>query len=172
VAHMVAAAAGGDVRWRRCVAPVALFLVGLAFYSINLDQPPRTDELYHVLGARGYLEHGEPRIAEGVYERARYFTAAIALLFSAFGESLVVGRLLPVVCGSLLVALLFVWVRGVAGQVAAWFAAIGYLISPFAAQVFPDFASMRRSHCSSGSARWRSIPRARRSACRRDGSPG
>jgi Dolichyl-phosphate-mannose-protein mannosyltransferase len=138
VAHMVAAAAVGDVRWRRWLAPVALFLAGLALYSISLDQPPRTDELYHVLGARGYLEHGEPRIAEGVYERVRYFTATIALLFTAFGESLVVGRLLPVVCGSLLVALLFVWVRSVAGQVAAWFAAAGFLISPFAAQVFPD----------------------------------
>jgi hypothetical protein len=115
-----------------------LFLAALALYSINLDQPPRTDELYHVLGARGYLEYGEPRIAEGVYGRARYFTGAIALLFSAFGESLVVGRLLPIVCGSLLVSLMFVWARGVAGQVAAWFAAVGFLISPFAAQVFPD----------------------------------
>jgi hypothetical protein len=138
VAQMVAAAAGGHVRWRRSVAPVALFLACLALYSISLDQPPRTDELYHVLGARGYLEHGEPRIADGVYERVRYFTGAIALLFSAFGESLVVGRLLPLVCGSLLVASMFVWVRGVAGQVAAWFAAAGFLISPFAAQVFPD----------------------------------
>jgi hypothetical protein len=138
VAHTVAAAARRDLRWRRCVAPVALFLFGLALYSINLDQPPRTDELYHVLGARGYLEYGEPRIADGVYGRARYFTAAIALLFSAFGESLVVGRLLSVVCGSLLVSVLFVWVRGVAGQAAAWFAALGFLISPFAAQVFPD----------------------------------
>jgi hypothetical protein len=138
VAHPVAAAARRDVRWRRCVAPVALFLVGLGLYSINLDQPPRTDELYHVLGARGYLEYGDPRIVEGVYGRARYFTAAIALLFGAFGESLVVGRLLSVVCGSLLVSLLFVWVRGVAGEMAAWFAAVGFLISPFAAQVFPD----------------------------------
>jgi hypothetical protein len=136
--HTIAAAAGGDIRWRPRVAPVVLFLAGLALHSINLDQLPRTDELYHVLGARGYLEHGEPRIADGVYERTRYFTATIALLFAAFGESLVVGRLLAVVCGSLLVSWLFVWVRGVAGQMAAWVAAIGYLISPFAAQVFPD----------------------------------
>ena len=138
MAHTVAAAAGRDIRWRRWVAPVALFVVGLALYSINLEQPPRTDELYHVLGARGYLAYGEPRIGEGVYERTRYFTATIALLFTAFGESLLVGRLLSVVCGCLLVSLLFVWARDVAGQVAAWFAAIGYLISPFAAQMFPD----------------------------------
>jgi 4-amino-4-deoxy-L-arabinose transferase-like glycosyltransferase len=138
VAHMVALAAGEDVRWRRWLAPVALFLVGLALYSIDLDKPPRFDELYHLLGARGYLEHGEPRIADGVYDRARYFTVTIALLFAAFGESLVVGRLLAVVCGSLLVSLLFMWVRGVAGHTAAWFAAVGFLISPFAAHVAQD----------------------------------
>jgi hypothetical protein len=138
VAHMVAAAASGDVRRRQWVAPVGLFLIALALYSIDLDKPPRFDELYHVLGARGYLEHGEPRIAEGVYERTRYFTAAIALLFGAFGESLVVGRLLPAVCGSLLVSFLFVWVRSVGGTVAAWFAAVAFLSSPFAAHVAQD----------------------------------
>jgi Dolichyl-phosphate-mannose-protein mannosyltransferase len=138
MARTVGAAAVKDVQWRQWVAPVALFVVGLGLYSINLDHPPRTDELYHVLGARGYLEHGEPRVAEGVYERVRYFTAAIALLFDAFGESLVVGRLLAVVCGSLLVSLLFVWLRRVAGQPAAWFAAIGCLISPFAVSAFQD----------------------------------
>jgi Dolichyl-phosphate-mannose-protein mannosyltransferase len=104
----------------------------------NLDQPPRFDELYHVLGARGYLEHGEPRIAEGVYERARHFTALIALLFSVFGESLIVARLPAVLCGSLLVPLVFAWVRSVAGQPAAWFAAIALLISPFWTHVAQD----------------------------------
>jgi hypothetical protein len=138
MADTVAAAAVRDVQWRQWVAPVALFVIGLALYSMNLDQLPRTDELYHVLGARGYLEYGEPRIADGVYERARYFTAAIALLFGAFAESLVVGRLPAAVCGSLLVSLMFVWVRSAAGQPAAWLAAIGFLISPFAAQVFQD----------------------------------
>jgi hypothetical protein len=64
MAHTVSAAALQSVRWRQWVGPVALFLVGLALYSINLDKPPRFDELYHVLGARGYLEHGKPRIAE------------------------------------------------------------------------------------------------------------
>jgi hypothetical protein len=134
----VTAAAVRYVQWRRWVAPVALFLIGLALYSINLDKPPRFDELYHVLGARGYVEHGEPRIAEGVYERALYFTAVIGLLFDTFGESPAVGRIPAIMCGSLLVALLFVWVRSVAGQAAACFAAIGFLISPFAAQVFQE----------------------------------
>ena len=138
MARTATAAGVKDVPWRQWVAPLALFAIGLVLYSINLDKPPRFDELYHLLGARGYLEHGEPRIAEGVYERARYFTAAIALLFSAFGESLVVARLPAVICGSLLVSLLFVWVRSVAGQPAAWFAAIAFLISPFAAQVFQE----------------------------------
>jgi hypothetical protein len=135
MAHTIATAAVKHARWRHWVAPVALFLIGLSLYSINLDKPPRFDELYHILGARGYLEHDEPRIAEGVYERARYFTATIALLFETFGESLIVGRLPAVVCGSLLVALVFVWVRSVAGQLAAWFAAIAFLISPFATEV-------------------------------------
>jgi Dolichyl-phosphate-mannose-protein mannosyltransferase len=138
MAQTVAATAVESLRWRQWIAPAALFLIGLGLYSINLDKPPRFDELYHVLGARGYLEYGEPRIAEGVYERARYFTAVIALLFSAFGESLVVGRLPAVVCGSLVVSLLFVWVRTVAGHSAAWFAAIAFLLSPFAAHVAQD----------------------------------
>jgi hypothetical protein len=138
MAHTVPAATATDVRWRQWLAAVALFLVGLGLYSIDLDKPPRFDELYHVLGARGYLEHGEPRIAEGVYERARYFTATIALVFSTFGESVAVGRLPAVLCGSLLVTLLFLWVRSVAGQTAAWFAAIAFLISPFAAHVSQD----------------------------------
>jgi hypothetical protein len=138
VAHTATAVANRDIWWRQWVAPIALFLIGLGFYSINLGKPPRFDELYHVLGARGYLDFGEPRIADGVYERVQYFTAVVALLFDLFGESIAVGRLLAVVCGSLLVASLFVWVRAVAGQVAAWLAAIGFLISPFAAQVFQD----------------------------------
>jgi hypothetical protein len=131
----VTAVTAQSVWWRQWAAPLALFLIGLALYSINLDKPPRFDELYHMLAARGYLEHGEPRIAEGVYTRARYFTAVVALLFDAVGESFVVARLPAVVCGSLLVASLFAWVRSVAGQMAAWFAAIAFLISPFAAQV-------------------------------------
>ena len=139
MARTITRVAVKDVQWRQWLAPGALFVSGLALYSINLGlEPPRTDELYHVLGARGYLEHGEPRIAEGVYERARYFTAAIALLFSAFGESVAIGRLLMVVCGSLLVSLMFIWVRSGAGQTAAWIAAIGFLISPFAPFAFRD----------------------------------
>ena len=54
MAHMVTAAAGKDVQWRQWIAPAALFLIGLALYSINLDKPPRFDELYHLLAARGY----------------------------------------------------------------------------------------------------------------------
>jgi hypothetical protein len=78
MAHRVATATVKDVQWGQWVAPLALFLIGLGFYSINLDQPPRFDELYYFLGARGCPEHGEPRIAECVYERARYFTAILS----------------------------------------------------------------------------------------------
>jgi hypothetical protein len=138
MAYTITAAAVQGVRWRQWVAPVALFLIGLVLYSINLDKPPRFDELYHVLGARGYLEHGEPRIAEGVYERARCFTAVIALLFSVFGESIVVARLPAVVCGALLTATIFAWTRASAGGVAAWCAALLFLVSPFSAGVFQD----------------------------------
>ena len=64
MARTITRAAVKDVQWRQWLAPAALFVTGLALYSINLDlEPPRTDELYHLLGARGYLEHGEPRIA-------------------------------------------------------------------------------------------------------------
>lgn len=138
MADTVTATADNRLRRRPWVAPAALLLLALALYSINLDKPPRFDELYHVLGARGYLEYGEPRIAEGIYDRTALFTAVIAGLFKVLGEGLVVARLPAVICGALLTATLFSWTRAVAGSAAAWCAALLFLISPFSVDVFQD----------------------------------
>lgn len=118
------------------ISPAILLCVSLAFFSINLDYPPKFDELYHVLGARGYIEFGEPRIAEGIYSRVSLFTAMIAALFTSFGESMVIARMPSVICGALLVATMFIWTRSIAGPIAAWSASVLFMLSPLAVEVF------------------------------------
>ena len=56
------------------------FFGACLLYTINIDRFPHPDELYHILAARGLLESGEPRIAEGVYERVFAHTWLIARL--------------------------------------------------------------------------------------------
>ena len=123
---------------RSWLAPLALFLLALAAFTANLGHPPRFDELYHVLGARGYLADGQPSIADGVYERVELFTISVALLFDWFGESLAVGRLPGMVSVAALVVALFLWLREVAGPLPAWLAAAAFLLSPFAVGVAQD----------------------------------
>jgi len=123
----------GSQRW---LSPLFAGILGLALYSINLGYTPVMDELYHVLGARGYLEYGEPRIAEGIYTRTTLFTAMIAILFDYFGESIVVARLPSVLAGAAMMACMFAWTRAVAGTAAAWFSTIPFLVSPFAIEIF------------------------------------
>jgi 4-amino-4-deoxy-L-arabinose transferase-like glycosyltransferase len=113
-------------------APAVLFLASLLLYAVNLDRATFPDELYHILAAKGLLETGEPRIAEGLYTRSYAFTWIVAQSFRLFGESLVTARLPSVVATALLVAVLFLWVRREAGETAAWLAAGLYAISPFA----------------------------------------
>ncbi|MCS6877837.1 MAG: glycosyltransferase family 39 protein [Geminicoccaceae bacterium] len=115
----------------------ALFLFGasLAFYAINLDRPEIHDELHHVLAARGLLETGEPRIAEGLYWRGYLVTRLVAFSFALFGEGLWSARLPSVLVAALLPPLLFFWVRRAAGPLAAWLAAGLYAVSPFAVEI-------------------------------------
>ena len=118
------------------MSPVVVGLLALAVYSINLNYTPLFDELYHVLGAQGFLEHGEPRIADGVYPRAKLFTALVALWFDWFGQSVAVARSISVLTGGILLVCLFTWTRAVAGSWAAWFSTIPFLVSPFAIEMF------------------------------------
>jgi len=116
----------------RWFAAILILLASLLLFSLNLERPPHPDELYHILAARGLLESGEPRIAEGLYVRAYPFTWIVAQSFALFGESLATARLPSVVATALLVAVLFLWLWREIGQAAAWIGAGLYAISPFA----------------------------------------
>jgi hypothetical protein len=117
-------------------AVALLFLGSLLLYCVNLDQPVENpDEFYHILAARGLLETGEPRIADGFYWRSYLFTRLVAASFRLLGDGLVAARLPSVIATSVLVVVLFLWVRREAGAGAAWLAAGLYAISPFAVEV-------------------------------------
>lgn len=117
------------------LAPVILGVLALAIRLLHLGQPALFDELYHVLAARNWLAEGELRIAEGAYERTPLFTILVAGSFALFGESLEAARLPSVLAGTALVVLLFLWVRAVAGALAAWIAGLLLCLSPEAIAV-------------------------------------
>lgn len=115
---------------------LALVVGSFLLYLVNLDQPSENpDEFYHMLAARGLLETGEPRIAEGLYWRAHLFTRLVAASFWLFGESLVAARLPSVLATSGLVLVLFLWVRREVGPGPATLVAGLYAISPFAVEI-------------------------------------
>jgi 4-amino-4-deoxy-L-arabinose transferase-like glycosyltransferase len=112
-----------------------LFAISVLIRLIDLDHLPRNDEFYTVLAARGWLIDGVPRIADGIYDRAQLYTVIVAQFFRAFGESLVVARLPSVLAGSALVVAVFLWTRSVAGNLAAWIAALLVCFSPLSIQL-------------------------------------
>jgi 4-amino-4-deoxy-L-arabinose transferase-like glycosyltransferase len=130
-----AAAASGASVPHVALACVLLFAGALLVRLVGLYGPPIFDELYTVLAAQGWLMHGEPRIGEGVYDRAELYTMIVAWFFRWFGESVVVARLPSLVAGSLLVVVVFLWTREVAGSTAAWIAALFVALSPINIQV-------------------------------------
>lgn len=115
-------------------AVLALFAGAVLFRLINLDYPPRHDELYTLLAARGWLEHGAPRVGDGLYDRAWLYTALVAQFFRVFGESMVAARLPALIAGSLLVVAVFLWTRAVSGAPAAWVAALFMALAPLSIQ--------------------------------------
>jgi 4-amino-4-deoxy-L-arabinose transferase-like glycosyltransferase len=129
------AAAPADSVAKIAFAILALFVGSLLIRLVNLDSPPEFDEMYTVLAAHGWSIDGEPRIAEGLYERARLYTMIVAWFFNGLGESVVVARLPSVIAGSLLVVAVFLWTRSVAGSLAAWIAALFVALAPTTIQV-------------------------------------
>jgi hypothetical protein len=123
---------------------VLLLLVAVTVRLIDLDRLPVTDELYTALAARGWLEQGEPRIADGIYSRAQLYTLLLAGWFAAFGDSIVSARALSLVAGSLLVVAVFAWTRLVAGNLAAWTAGLLLALAPESVQIsqFARFYAM------------------------------
>lgn len=114
------------------MAFLLVFIAACLLYSINLEHAPHPDELYHVLAARGLLEHGEPRIAEGLYTRTFAYTWLIARMFSLLGESLSVARLPSLLAMAALDVSLFVWLRREAGTAVAALATGLFALSPYA----------------------------------------
>ena len=101
---------------------LGLCLLALVFRTGLLDSSAQFDELYHLLGARGWLETGRPSILDGEYTRTSGFTFAIATLFEATGrDTLFVGRLFSVLPGILVAPVLFLWLQARAG----WAAGLG-----------------------------------------------
>jgi 4-amino-4-deoxy-L-arabinose transferase-like glycosyltransferase len=128
------------VEWPAAGTPILVGLAAFAIFCVGLDRPPEFDELYHVLAARGWLETGELRIADGLYERTGLYSILVALLFQLFGESLVVARLPSVAASGILAALLFAWLRRWCGKSVAWVGTLFFVVSPFTI----DFAQYTR----------------------------
>lgn len=113
---------------------VALLVFAAALISRTgmLDLPPIYDELYHLIPAMSWQETSTFAILDGTYERASIYTRLVVLGFDLAGErSTAAARFLPsVLPGALLVALVFVWTRLVAGWVAAAIVAVFTLFWP------------------------------------------
>jgi 4-amino-4-deoxy-L-arabinose transferase-like glycosyltransferase len=128
--------ATSNVIWRNVwMSTSLLFVTSVLLRLIGLDHLPANDELYTVLAARGWLIHGVPQIADGIYDRALLYTILVAHFFQTLGESLAVARLPSVIAGSLLVVAVFLWTRSAAGNLAAWIAALFVCFSPLSIQL-------------------------------------
>jgi 4-amino-4-deoxy-L-arabinose transferase-like glycosyltransferase len=110
---------------------VLLLILSLVVRLIQVDHTPFYDELYHVLSAQSWLQHGRLSIAEGEpYTRGALFTYLVAGLFKVFGSTLVVARIPSVLAGSLCVAAVYLWTCWAAGRMAGWIAALLLCFSP------------------------------------------
>lgn len=103
--------------------------------GVGIAHLPVGDEMFHVLSAQSWAQDGTFRIADGVYDRASFFTAMVGAMFRLFGESLVAARIPALVFGVVWVVVLFVWVRANAGRLAAWIAAGLFCIAPHAIEL-------------------------------------
>jgi hypothetical protein len=112
-----------------------LMLLAAWLRTFWLDAPVHMDELYHVLASTGWVESGEPRIASGLYERSWLYTIFVGLGSTATDGPLLFGRLSSIVFGCALVGLVFAWLRGVAGSVAAWTAGLFLTFAPLAVEL-------------------------------------
>ena len=114
--------------------PLLAGFLSILFYMFNLERPPHPDELYHVLAARGFIESGEYRIAEGIYERGALQTWMSAQMMMWFGDTLAVARMPSVLIMGAVNALLAAWLVWRAGFTASLIAVILFAVSPFAVE--------------------------------------
>ncbi|WP_428929732.1 hypothetical protein [Marinibacterium sp. SX1] len=119
------------------VATGLVLAAALISRSALLDLPAIYDELYHLIPAMSWQDNGSYAILDGSYARASVFTRLVALGFDMAGErSATAARFWPsAVPGALLVALIFLWTRVVAGWAAACIAAVFLVLWPTGIEV-------------------------------------
>ena len=109
-----------------------LFLAALTMRLVGIDSAPGDNEIFHILAARSWLQDGTFSIAYGAYQRNPEFTALLGLVFQTFGESPAIARMPAALAGSLMVVVLFLWMRLTVGRAAAWIAAVLLCVCPLA----------------------------------------
>ena len=112
------------------ISLLLLILLTLLVRLPLISGAPMMDELYHLFAAKSWLNAGELTIADGIYDRAAWYTKLIALGFGLFGEHIEVLRMLGVIAAALTLILLFFWTRTAAGALAAWIAALLFCFWP------------------------------------------
>lgn len=117
------------------LAILAFIATTVRLIGVGIDHLPVGDEMFHVLSAQSWASVGTLSIADGIYGRAALFTKSIGVLFTLFGDTLVVARLPALIFGILWVLLLYVWVDRYAGRLAAWIAALLLCLAPHAIEL-------------------------------------
>lgn len=118
------------VRAAEVLACAAVAASAAALYVLANRQPLFWDEYYHLLAARSWAADGVTAIADGSYTRAAWLSIATGLVFRLFGEHLLAAKILPCAILVLWTVALFVWVRHLAGRLAAWASAVMFVASP------------------------------------------
>jgi 4-amino-4-deoxy-L-arabinose transferase-like glycosyltransferase len=113
--------------WGEIWIPAALASLALALRLVHLDHSPNLDEFLHILAAREYLANGTLDVLGEPYDRARLFTWSVIGLMQLFGDGLVVARIPSVVAGTVLVLVVYGFVRWQADRVAG--AVAGFLLA-------------------------------------------
>ena len=124
-----------DVSLIRDLVILAIIAVFVRLTGVGIDHLPVGDEMFHVLSAQSWMNNGTLNIADGIYDRAALFSKSVGVLFSYFGDTLVMARLPALIFGVLWVLLLFVFVEKHSSRLAAWIAALLFCLAPHAIEL-------------------------------------
>jgi len=99
--------------------------LALGFRLLHLEELRHLDSYFHIMAAASWVSEGTLSLGgERPYDRAYLFTYLVAAFQSLFGGTTFVAGLPSVLAGAAWVTALFLWVRSVAGRVAAWVAGL------------------------------------------------
>lgn len=99
--------------------------LALAFRLVHLEEARHPDSYFHLMAAASWIRDGTLTIGGDVpYDRAYLFTYLVAAFQNLFGGTTFVAGLPAILAGVAWVAVLFIWVRSVAGRGAAWVAGL------------------------------------------------